>query len=420
MRALIKSKKLSGNLDMISSKSCLHRAIIASSLASGTSVIDNVYLSLDILATIEACRSFGAIIKEDNNKLIIKGSKVLRIKDVVDANESGSTLRFMIPILLTNEEKITFTGHNNLVKRPLDEYFKIFDRQNIKYKHEENYLPLEISGKLKPGKFEIRGDISSQYITGLLMALPLLDLDSEIIITTKLESKSYIDITLDILNKYGIDINNNNYKSFYVKGNQQYHSCDYIAEGDYSQAAFFLTANAFGSNIKLNKMNPNSIQGDKKIIDFLNQFGSKLGYQNGNYYLIKNDLKPAIIDLADTPDLGPILFTLASTIKGESRFVNTKRLKIKESDRILAMQEELEKTGAKFRVLENEVYIDGTNFKNGDYEFNSHNDHRIVMSLAILATILKGNVVINGIEAINKTYPTFFLDYKKLGGEVYE
>jgi 3-phosphoshikimate 1-carboxyvinyltransferase len=205
MKVLIRPKKLNGVIDVVPSKSYSHRAIIAASLAKGRSVVRNVLFSDDINRTISCCEAFGAIIEKHENYLIIDGSNVRRVKDIVNVGESGSTIRFMIPIMLTNSLPMEFVGENNLVNRPLDAYYKIFDEQGICYSHpSDKYLPLKTNGGLKSGEFSILGNISSQFITGLLFALPLLDGDSKINIIGNLESKAYIDLTLEILNEFGV------------------------------------------------------------------------------------------------------------------------------------------------------------------------------------------------------------------------
>ena len=329
MRVIITPNKLKGDVVIPPSKSLSHRAIIAAGLAKGESKISNIIYSKDILATISAMRSLGVEIKEFDDYLIIKGNKLKRVNDVIDANESGSTIRFIIPIALTVDEKISFVGHNNLVNRPLDTFFEIFDNQNIKYEKEDKYLPLTVYSGIKPGEFNIRGDVSSQFITGLLYALPLLNGDSVINITTELESKGYIDLTLDVLKMFGVNVINENYKKFIVKGNQEYKPFDYEVEGDYSQAAFFLEANMLGAEINLLKMNKDSNQGDKKILNDIKDFGGELEFKDNKLVLVNKKLKPATIDFAQSPDLGPALTVLASLIPGESNFINAKRLRIK-------------------------------------------------------------------------------------------
>jgi 3-phosphoshikimate 1-carboxyvinyltransferase len=417
MRVIITPNKLKGDVVIPPSKSLSHRAIIAAGLARGESKISNIIYSKDILATISAMRSLGVEIKEFDDYLIIKGNKLKRVNDVIDANESGSTIRFIIPIALTVDEKITFVGHNNLVNRPLDTFFEIFDNQNIKYEKEDKYLPLTVYSGIKPGEFNIRGDVSSQFITGLLYALPLLNGDSVINITTDLESKGYIDLTLDVLKMFGVNVINENYKKFIVKGNQEYKPFDYEVEGDYSQAAFFLEANMLGAEINLLKMNKDSNQGDKKILNDIKDFGGELEFKDNKLVLVNKNLKPATIDFAQSPDLGPALTVLASLIPGESNFINAKRLRIKECDRITCMKEEIEKLGGNIKELPDGMIINGVNRFHGGV-CDSHNDHRVVMSLAMATLMMDGDLVIENYEAINKSFPHFFKLFESLGGKV--
>lgn len=419
MKILIRPKKLKGTINVVPSKSYSHRAIIAASLADGTSVIKNVMYSNDIIRTVECCRAFGALIEEHDDYLIINGvNKVFRKQDTINAGESGSTIRFMIPIMLVCDDKITFTGENHLNKRPLDTYYEIFEKQGIKYTHpHDSYMPLEVEGGLKSGVYEIRGDISSQFITGLLYALPLLDGDSIIKITTNLESKSYIDLTLDILKRYGIEIINNDYSEFVVKGNQKYTPCDYTIEGDFSQAAFFLVMGALGNDIELGCMNLNSLQGDRKIIEDIKALGGKIIVRDNNIKATAENLVGNVIDFSQSPDLGPVLSVLASLSSGCSSFVNAGRLRIKECDRITCVKEELNKLGAVVSESENEMYFTGVISLSGSNNLYTHNDHRIAMSLAVASTVCSKELIIDGAECVKKSYPHFWDDFKKLGGD---
>lgn len=420
MKVLIRPKKLKGTIDVVPSKSYSHRAIIAASLADGVSVIRNIIFSNDIINTIECCKEFGADIKCFDNYVIIKGTnEIKRTISKINAGESGSTIRFMIPIMLVNPEKMEFTGENHLNKRPLDSYFEIFEKQNIKYSHPlDSYMPLNTEGGLKPGLYEIRGDVSSQFITGLLFALPLLKGDSIIKITTNLESKAYIDLTLDILRMFNIDIENDNYQEFFVKGNQKYKSTDYTIEGDFSQAAFFLVMGALGNDISLGCMNLSSLQGDRKIIEDIKAFGADVIVKD-NLIQAKADknLIGTVIDFSQSPDLGPVLSVLASVAIGNTKFINAGRLRIKECDRITCVKEELNKLGAKVSEDLEEMYFEGVSELNGSLNLYSHNDHRITMSLAVASTICKFPLMIEGAECVKKSYPHFWDDFKKLGGD---
>ena len=417
MNVTIKRAPLKGSIMIPPSKSLSHRAIIAASLAEGKSVISNVLFSKDIKATIDAMRACGATIEEYEDSLVIYGSNVKRVKNVINANESGSTIRFMIPIALVANEPMEFRGENHLVKRPLDTFFEIFDNQGIKYERGEDYLPLKVYSGLKSGVFKVRGDISSQFITGLLYALPLLDGDSKIEITTNLESKGYIDLTLDMLNKFGITIENKDYKEFIIKGNQKFTPYDYTIEGDFSQSAFFLVADCLGADIRLLAMNMDSHQGDKKILKDIEDFNAKIHYENQELYAEPTILKGATIDFSQSPDLGPALTVLAALSQGTSEFINAGRLRIKECDRSTCMREELEKMGAKIKEHEDGMTIYGVNSLHGAV-VDSHNDHRVAMSLAMASLKCDGEIKILNAGCVSKSYPNFFSVFEKLGGNV--
>lgn len=417
MNVTIKPNKLSGKIQIPPSKSLSHRAIIAAALAEGESIISNVLYSKDILATIDAMRACGAEIKEYSDHLVIHGSKVKRVKSIINANESGSTIRFMIPIALVSDEEIEFRGENHLVKRPLDTFLEIFDSQGIKYTKGEDYLPLKVYSGLKCGTFKVRGDISSQFITGLLYALPLLDGDSKIVITTNLESKGYIDLTLDMLKKFGIEIENKEYKEFIIKGNQSYKPYNYTIEGDFSQSAFFLVADALGADIKLSCMNMDSHQGDKKILLDMEDFGSNIIFENDVLSLENKTLHGATIDFSQSPDLGPALTVLAALAEGESNFINAGRLRIKECDRITAMRIELEKMGAKIIEHKDGMTIYGVKELHGAV-IDSHNDHRVAMAIAMASLKTKGDIKILNAGCVSKSFPNFFSVFESLGGIV--
>lgn len=420
MDLLIKPRKLSGIIDCIPSKSYSHRAIIAASLADGVSTIKNLLFSDDVMRTIEACRAFGAQITISDNRVTIKGTSsiVRREKSKINVGESGSTIRFFIPIMLVNHEKMEFSGLNHLVNRSLEPYFNIFEKQGIDYTHPQDaFLPLNTEGKLKPDTFYVPGNISSQFITGLLFALPLLDGDSKIIVTTELESRSYIGLTLDILSLYGINIVNNNYQEFIIKGKQKYLPHDYVVEGDFSQAAFFLTAGFLGNDVKLRYMNIDSLQGDKVILDDLKALGGYIHYEDNLLWCTKEEAKEAQISLADSPDIGPILGVACSMAKGESLLTNCYRLRLKECDRLTCTVSELNKIGAIAKEYPNMMSFRSIKEFNSSLEVESHNDHRIAMSIAIASTCANGPILLRRAECVKKSYPTFWDDFKKLGGE---
>lgn len=377
MNVRITPHKLEGSVNIPPSKSLAHRAIICASLASGTSKITNVAYSNDILATIDAMRAIGAKIDVHDTFVVVNGCYPRRAKDTIDANESGSTLRFMIPIALLASEEITFVGHNKLVDRPLDTYFDIFDKHNINYQKDSNhYLPLKCSKKLTGGKYYLEGNVSSQFITGLLFALPLCEADSEIIITTKIESLGYINLTLDILKKYGIDIKFEDNK-FLIKGNQVYKPYDYKVEGDFSQVAFFLEANMLGNNIKIKGVNKDSLQGDKAIVDYVKRIGADISFEGDTLITKIKKLESVDIDVSQTPDLGPALSVIFTQINGTSRLVNASRLRIKECDRITCVKEELNKLGANVSETSDTLIVNGKTDIIGGV-LDSHNDLSLI------------------------------------------
>ena len=412
---IIKADKLVGELSPPPSKSVLHRYIIASSLAKGISKIENISFSEDIIATIEAMKKLGAKIEQKDNYLLIDGSdtfKNLNENIEIDCNESGSTLRFLFPLSIVKKNKVLFKGRGKLFKRPMTPYFENFEKFKIKHSYiDENAILLE--GQLKAGIYEIDGNISSQFITGLLFSLPLLDGESKIIINGKLESSNYIDISLDCLSKFGIKIINNSYQEFIIEGNQSYKVGNYRTEADYSQAAFFLVANAIGSKIKINDLSENSLQGDKKIIDFISEIDK---------WSSKDTL---ILDGSETPDIIPILSLKAAVSGKKIEIVNVERLRIKESDRLKATVEELSKLNFDLIEQKDSILINSReNFKVNKNEkvasLSAHSDHRIAMMIAIAATCYDGEILLDNLDCVKKSYPNFWEVFLSLGGKVYE
>lgn len=416
---------LQGSIKVPPSKSMAHRAIICASLSDGKSKIDNIDYSDDIIATIEGMKALGANIIQDDDSLEIEGiysSTVGKKEDrVIDCNESGSTLRFLVPIALLVPGKSKFIGRGNLGKRPLNTYYEIFDKQGIKYSYQDENLNLNIEGSLKGGEFHVKGNVSSQFITGLLFTLPLLKEDSKIIITTDMESKGYIDLTLSAMKDFGVNIINNDYKEFIIKGNQKYVSRKYRVEGDYSQGAFFLCANALGNNIEVKDLSLNSLQGDKEVVNILERMGVKfINSENGIRSEVNKRMASTIIDGSQCPDIIPVLAATAALAKGRTEIINAGRLRIKECDRLAAVNSELTKLGV--NIIENEdgLIIDGIDSLGGGIKVWSHKDHRIAMTLAVVATRCKNPIIIKDYECIAKSYPNFFEDYKMLGGKVDE
>lgn len=403
-----------GSVKIPPSKSMAHRGIICAALANGTSKISNIDYSEDILATIDGLRHLGAEISIFEDYLIVKGIKDfenLKNQDIF-CKESGSTLRFFIPIFAMTGKEIRFTGENKLLKRPQKIYENIFSDQGLKYSCDNDTIT--IKGPLKSGNYNINGDVSSQFISGLLFVLPLLNEDSQIIIKEPFESKSYVLLTIQILKVFGIEIRLDN-SVIYIKGNQKYKPSDYQVEGDYSQFGFFAVLGAVNNTITCTGLDVNSLQGDKAIVQILKDFGGTIVENQNGYTISKSETIGTDIDLKDCPDLGPILNVLMMYSKGKSRIYNGKRLRYKESDRIQAMEDELNKCGVNIITSEDEVIIGGKSCYSTISELSGHKDHRIVMSLSVAATLFETPTIINNAESINKSYPNFFQDLKNLG-----
>lgn len=426
MNSLRLSKsKLNGTVKVPPSKSMSHRAIICASLGSGISIIENIDYSDDINATIDAMIALGAVIDKEEDKIIINGiyreGTVKNSVRLIDCNESGSTLRFIIPISLLFDGMTKFIGKGNLGKRPLDTYFDIFKEQGIKYNNVENELNMIVKGMLKPGEFSLPGNISSQFITGLLFSLPLLDGDSKINISTNIESKGYIDLTLDCMKDFGIEIENRDYKEFIIRGNQKYISRNYRVEGDYSQAAFYLAADALGSDVAITDLKKNSLQGDKEVIDILERMGAKFIVDKNNIKCnVEDKLVSTVIDASQCPDIIPVISLVAALAKGRTEIINAGRLRIKECDRLKAVATELNKLGAKIVEKEDGLIIDGVDELQGGAEVWSWKDHRIAMTLAIASTRCINPIELTDYDCIAKSYPGFFEDFKMLGGNIDE
>ncbi len=399
MEQIIIPKKLRGTVTVPPSKSQAHRAVIAACLAGGTSSIANIAFSEDISATTLAMEAFGATISRTESCLTVKGTIPCPCKGtIIDCNESGSTLRFLIPLAWIAGKEVTFTGKGRLMSRPLDPYFALCEEEDIAFSRTDSTVTF--SGKLRGGTYRLPGNISSQFITGLLFALPLLETDSTLELTTPVESVGYIQMTLDILRSFGIAVDcSDDYRKYTICGNQHYKPCHLIVEGDYSQAAFYLCANAMGSQVDVQGLLPDSSQGDREILSILQRFGKPM--------------RGITIDVSQIPDLVPVLAVLATQAEGTTKIVNAARLRIKESDRLATTTDMLTRFGADICETEDALIIHGKTPLAGCM-VDAFNDHRIAMAAAIAATVAEGNVTVMGAECVAKSYGNFWQDYKKL------
>ena len=362
MIAEINPSKIYGEVYAPTSKSVAHRLLICSALSEGVSVIDSITFSEDILATLDCIKEMGGEYVIDGNKITMKGiSSVVQTEEkTFDCRESGSTLRFFIPLLLLSETKQHFVGKGRLLERPQSVYEKICNEKGLCFSLSDK---LTVKGKLSGGNYYVEGNISSQFITGLLFALSLCETDSRIYITSPLESRSYINLTISAMEEFGVSVVWEDEFVLYIKGNQKYENKNVIVEGDYSGSAFLDAFNVIGGKVNVLGLNDNSLQGDKIY---------------KHYYKLLSYGSPRL-DLSDCPDLAPILMTVAAQKNG-ARLIGTKRLKIKESDRGEAMSQELKKFGADIEVFENEIIVHKTKLHRPVEILNGHNDHRIVNS----------------------------------------
>ena len=420
--AAIEPGRLAGTAAVPPSKSAAHRAVVCAALAAGTSHIGNVEFSQDILATLGAAQQLGAKVERGEHELTITGrgnaDGFATITRPVFCNESGSTLRFILPLFSLTAQKVRFTGAGRLMQRPQEIYAQLFERQGLRF--EQNEQGITIFGRLCPGTFTLPGNVSSQFISGLLFALPLLPGDSQLHLIPPVESRSYIDMTRAVQAAFGVHSRWLDETTLLLPGGQQYHPCDYNVEGDYSQAAFPAVLGAVCGGVTITGLAPDTLQGDAAILDILRRCGAVFTRTGDSVTFAKAPLHGVDIDLADCPDLGPVLMVLGLLCKGTTVIRNAERLRLKESDRIAAMEAELRTCGG---VLESDG---GTITVHGCAErlhapaapLHGHNDHRVVMSLAVLAAAAGLPLTVDDAEAIQKSWPGFFADAAPLGVEV--
>lgn len=404
-----------GTVNVPPSKSDVHRAIICAAMANGVSRISPVALSNDIKATIGCIKALGADAVLENNVLTVDGTNMYKNKTaLLDCGESGSTLRFFIPIAAVGNINATFVGKGKLPQRPIGIFTEALPKAGTVCKTEGG-LPLEIKGQLKSGIFEIPGNVSSQFITGLLLALPILEGDSEIVLTSPLESVGYIAMTIRTMKQFGVNIQATE-KGWHIKGSQSYKTCDYTTDGDWSQAAFFMVLGAVSGKVTVKGVAKDSTQGDKKCAEILARFGAKVTQLDNEVTVEKGELKAITIDASQIPDLVPVLSVCAAFAEGTTKIINAERLRIKECDRLKATAELLNNLGGKVKELSDGLEITGVSSLKGG-NVNGYNDHRIVMSAAVCAARSDEDITATFAMSINKSYPDFYIDYNSIGGK---
>ena len=407
----------SGVLAAPPSKSMAHRAVLCAALADGESRLTGLAHSQDIDATLAAAAALGAQVEAGEGWARIAGAAPLQAPAApVDCCESGSTLRFLIPLAALTGRPVAFTGRGRLMQRPQSVYQELFASQGLRFEQEGDTLT--VAGPLRPGCFSLAGDVSSQFISGLLFALPLLDGDSRLRLKPPVESRSYIEMTRAAQSRFGVASAWLDEYTLAVPGGQAYRPRDMAIEGDWSQAAFPAALGVLAGDVTVTGLEPGTLQGDAVILDILRRCGGRAEAVPGGVRFQKSALHGTKIDLADCPDLGPILMALGLLCEGETVITNAGRLRLKESDRIAAMEQELRKLGGQIESCGGTVTLRRSALHPPAGPLWGHNDHRVVMSLTVLAAAAGLPVQIDGAEAVAKSWPGFFAAVRQLGVEV--
>lgn len=407
--------RLSGTLAAIPSKSEAHRLLICAALADAPTELILTAGSEDIDATINCLITLGAGIQPTPEGYSVRPIQRVPEDPVLECGESGSTLRFLLPVAAAIAPRVSFTGHGRLPQRPIHDLKQTMASVGIAFSAEQ--LPFTITGKLRPGTFAVTGNVSSQYITGLLLAMAAMGGGSRLKLATALESAAYVDITGSALARFGIDLAATSDGWTMPAGQRLRSPGRVIVPGDWSNAGFWLTAGALGSPVSLTGLDPDSPQGDRHILDVLTAMGARVSRTADEIGVTPGELDGMVIDVREIPDALPILAVAAAAARGETRFINASRLRLKESDRLAAVAALLRGLGAQAEELPDGLIVRGGPLTGGTV--NGCGDHRIVMAAAIAATICSRPVIITGAEAVRKSYPQFFDDYQRLGGKIH-
>ncbi|MET3880603.1 3-phosphoshikimate 1-carboxyvinyltransferase [Chitinophaga sp. OAE865] len=416
MQVTVSPAIIKGTVTANPSKSAMQRAVAAALLAKGKSIIRNPGLSNDCLAALEVAENLGAKIKREADYFEITSNGVAPFYDEINCGESGLGIRMFTPIAALSSLPITIEGHGSLTTRPMDFFEEVLPQLDVKCSTQGGKLPLHIQGPLHPKDITIDGSLSSQFLTGLLMAYGAVA-ENVTITVTDLKSKPYIALTLQLMAHFGVQVEEKNFETFHFGKKQAYNPCDYTVEGDWSGAAFLLVAAAVAGKAEVQHLNTSSAQSDKAILEALEKAGAHLMSGVFTVNIEKGGLNAFEIDATDCPDLFPPLVALAANCNGTTKIKGVSRLAHKESDRGITLQAEFGKMGIKID-LEGDIMLvhGGTGIKGA--QVHSHNDHRIAMACAVAALTADGPVIIDNAEAINKSYPEFYDHLELLGGKV--
>lgn len=422
MKVTIQPSTLSGNILAAASKSSMQRACAAALVAKGTSVIQNPGHSNDDKAALDIIKRLGAEWSIDGEELTVKSNGVKPVMNEVTCGESGLSIRMFTPLVALSEKEITINGEGSLVTRPMDFFDEILPQLGVTVKSKGGKLPLTIQGPLQPRSIEVDGSLSSQYLTGLLLAYAASDAKDVSIKVKNLKSKPYVDLTLDVMKQFSLKLpENKNYEEFYFSNEPIHHSPltihDYTVEGDWSGGAFLLVAGVIAGSIKVRGLDLMSTQADKAIVDALMKANASIAMDTKGIQLHAGEMNAFEFDATDCPDLFPPLVALASYCKGETRIKGVGRLAHKESDRGLTLQDEFGKMGVKIELNDDIMVVHGGNGLKGAVVHSRH-DHRIAMACAVAALKAEGETTIEEAQAVKKSYPDFYRHLKSLGASV--
>lgn len=419
MIVTIQPSTISGNVHAPASKSSMQRACAAALLKEGETIISNPGKCNDDLAAIDVIQKLGATITKDNDNLIVSSHGIDPSSKEINCGESGLGLRMFTPIAALSSKEIILNGSGSLLQRPMNFFDEIFPLLQIQIQSNYGKLPIEIKGPLRPADIIIDGSLSSQFLTGLLMAYAKACTKPVTIKVNDLKSKPYIDLTLQVMKHFGWNVENRNYKEFYFSPsiNSQPSTINYTVEGDWSGAAFLLVAAAIAGKIAVEGLDTNSAQADKAILEALKLSGAKIYHDNNTISISPTPLTAFNFDATDCPDLFPPLVALAAYCKGITSIKGVERLKHKESDRAFSLQQEFKKMGIDIEIKNDVMLIKGTAKIHGA-NVSSHHDHRIAMACAVAALQATGETIINDADAINKSYPDFFDHLQKLNATI--
>jgi 3-phosphoshikimate 1-carboxyvinyltransferase len=408
--------EISGSVSAPPSKSMMQRAVAASLLSEDLTQILNPSFCDDCLAALDIARCLGAVVLNEQNRLMIRGG-IKPQSQQLNCRESGLCLRMFSPLAALAQEELVLTGSGTLCRRPVVMVEAPLKNLGVSCWSENGFPPLRVKGPLKGGEAIVDGSLSSQFLTGLLLALPVIEADS-VIHVKNLKSKPYIDLTLKMLEDFKIHISHDDYKTFLIKGRQTYRIGAYKIEGDWSSASFLFVAGALGGKVTVKGLNPESVQADRRILEALESCGASARIGDAEIHVEKSRLKAFSFDATDCPDLFPPLAVLACACDGRSRLKGVGRLLFKESNRAEVLQKEFSELGARICLNGDWLEIEGSKLSGGIV--NSHGDHRIAMAAAVAGVISSGDVTVKNPECVSKSYPGFFEDFKKIGGSISE